>query len=168
MRQTPPQESAIASADVDAVLHSTPYRFSDWPNKEVPNFAAGVYTVWDQQDRFIYVGMSGRHIDTETPLTNRPHGLITRLSSHASGRRSGDQFCVYVGDRLVLPLLSRQEIENIASGQASFDHLIRRYIHDHFRYRFMVTPTGLRARRLEAFLKSGKSSAGLPLLNPSR
>ncbi len=34
-------------------------RFSDWPNAEVPRRAAGVYTIW-RQEEFIYVGMSGR------------------------------------------------------------------------------------------------------------
>jgi hypothetical protein len=37
-------------------------------------------------------------------------------------RRSGDQFCVYVADRLVLPTLSQDDIMAIAgkdSGEAS-------------------------------------------------
>jgi hypothetical protein len=33
-------------------------------------------------------------------------GLWTRLNSHASGRRSGDQFNVYVCDRFVVPALT--------------------------------------------------------------
>jgi hypothetical protein len=35
-------------------------------NKDVPPFAAGVYTVWHRDGRFIHVGMSGRSITSET------------------------------------------------------------------------------------------------------
>jgi hypothetical protein len=80
--------------------------FADWPDPIVPVFGAGVYTIWDKAGRFIYVGMSGRGITAETVRRNSPLGIYTRLHSHASGRRSGDQFCVYVADRLVLPTLS--------------------------------------------------------------
>jgi hypothetical protein len=83
------------------------HRFQDWPNEQVPTRAAGVYTVWDG-DRLLYVGMSGRAMtadDLEVSPCGRvvPKGLRTRLNAHASGRRSGDQFCVYVCDRFVVP-----------------------------------------------------------------
>src|SRR5262252_5668774 len=93
------------------VAHS----FADWPNPSVPSFGAGVYTIWHKDDRFIYVGMSGRGIAADTVRRNTPHGIYTRLQSHASGRRSGDQFCVYVADRLVLSTLTQQDIADIAS-----------------------------------------------------
>ena len=83
------------------------YLFADWPNPSVPAFGAGVYTIWHNDGRFIYVGMSGRGITAETIRRNTPQGIYTRLRSHASGRRSGDQFCVYVADRLVLPTLTQ-------------------------------------------------------------
>ena len=35
------------------------FRFADWPNDQVPRRAAGVYTIW-RQEEFIYAGMSGR------------------------------------------------------------------------------------------------------------
>jgi hypothetical protein len=82
------------------------YWFHNWPNEAVPQFGAGVYTIWHRDGRFIYVGMSGRNITTDTAPRNRPHGLHTRLNSHFSGRRSGDQFCVYVADYLVLGSLN--------------------------------------------------------------
>ena len=48
------------SDDLLAALESRPvYRFADWPNPEVPNWRAGVYTVWDA-DVLVYVGMAGR------------------------------------------------------------------------------------------------------------
>lgn len=67
------------------------YRFADWPNKEVPKGQPGVYLIY-QEGRWIYIGISFKN-------------LQGRLSQHASGGRSGDQFCVYVGDRLVMPKL---------------------------------------------------------------
>jgi len=85
---------------------ATAYPFSDWPNPEVPTFAAGVYTIWHRDGRFIYVGMSGRGMTADTVDRKKPQGIYTRLKSHATGRRSGDQFCVYVADRFVLPSLS--------------------------------------------------------------
>jgi hypothetical protein len=83
------------------------HRFQDWPNDQVPKRAAGVYTVWDP-DRLLYVGMSGRAMtaaDLEVSPNGRvvAKGLWTRLNAHAVGRRSGDQFCVYVCDRFVVP-----------------------------------------------------------------
>ena len=93
------------------------YRFADWPNPEIPNGRIGVYTVWGG-DELIYVGMGGRAVgpsaDTNGPASTKLTGLRSRLASHASGRRSGDQFCIYVFDRLVLPTLSLQQIQNAA------------------------------------------------------
>jgi hypothetical protein len=105
------------------------YRFSDWPNESVPTVTAGVYTIWDA-DRFIYVGMAGRGLrpeDLDSPDEPRKaKGLRDRLNSHASGRRSGDQlcvyvcdrqFCVYVCDRFVVPTLTVDQQAQIANGQ---------------------------------------------------
>src|SRR5262245_65817274 len=116
------------------VMHS----FASWPNPSVPTFGAGVYTIWHSDGRFIYVGMSGRGITAETIRRNTPQGLYTRLQSHASGRRSGDQFCVYVADRLVLPTLTQQDIAAIASGRRQMVALVRRYIHENLSYRFVL------------------------------
>src|SRR5262245_50877131 len=89
------------------------YWFRDWPNEAVPRFGAGVYTIWHADRRFIYVGMSGRNITSDSKPGRSPHGLYTRLKSHSGGRRSGDQFCVYVADRLVLGFLTPEEIEDV-------------------------------------------------------
>lgn len=40
------------------------FRFADWPSDLVPRRAAGVYTVW-RDEEFIYVGMSGRGAQRE-------------------------------------------------------------------------------------------------------
>jgi hypothetical protein len=142
------------------------YLFADWPNAAVSTFGAGVYTIWHNDGRFIYVGMSGRGITAETNRRNTPQGIYTRLQSHASGRRSGDQFCVYVADRLVLPILSLDDIAAIASGRHQMDAFVRRYIHENLCYRFVMQPDGAAAYALEAAIKGGKWEHGCPLLNP--
>jgi hypothetical protein len=143
------------------------YLFSDWPNIAVSTFGAGVYTIWHKDGRFIYVGMSGRGITTETSRRNT-QGIYTRLQSHASGRRSGDQFCVYVADRLVLPTLSHEDITAIASGRHQMDAFVRRYIHENLCYRFVMLTDGAAAFAVEAAIKDGKWEHGRPFLNPRR
>jgi hypothetical protein len=76
------------------------FRFADWPDDRVPRRAAGVYTVW-RAGEFLYAGMSGRGAQREDFIADsggrvKAKGLWTRLNSHASGRRSGDQFNLYV------------------------------------------------------------------------
>src|SRR5262249_30266679 len=131
------------------------------------SFGAGVYTVWDDGSTLVYVGMSGRTINTDTQPRTKPYGLYTRLASHAAGRRSGDQFCVYVADRLVLPTLTPEQIRLIGTGGLQFDGLVRSYIHDHLGYRLAIVSTGVQARLLEDQIKRGVLSAGAPLLNPA-
>lgn len=154
------------------ILHDlssgTLHSFSDWPNAAVPTFGAGVYTIWHKDGRFIYVGMSGRGITAETSPRNTPHGIHTRLRSHASGRRSGDQFCVYVADRLVLPALSQDDIANISSGQHSMDAFVRRYIHESLLYRFIILSDGKTAYAVETKIRRGDWAFGCPLLNFGR
>ena len=100
------------------------HRFSDWPSRRYRRYAAGVYTIWDQ-DRFIYVGMAGRGLaaeDIDAPDEPvKAKGLLNRLNSHATGRRSGDQFCVYVCDRFIVPHLSGEQQGEVADGQLSLD-----------------------------------------------
>ena len=144
------------------------YPFADWPNVAVSTFGAGVYTIWHNDGRFIYVGMSGRGITAETNRRNTPQGIYTRLQSHASGRRSGDQFCVYVADRLVLQTLSHDDVAAIASGRHQMDAFVRRYIHENLAYRFVMLPDGAAAYAVEAAIKNGEWEHGRPFLNPGR
>src|SRR5262249_3610269 len=151
---------------VTELSRGTAYSFADWPNHSVLGFGAGVYTIWHNDGRFIYVGMSGRGMTVETIRRNTPQGIYTRLRSHASGRRSGDQFCVYVADRLILPSLSQQDITAIASGRHQMDAFVRRYIHENLSYRFVMVPDGAAAYTVEAAIKNGQWEHGRPLLNP--
>ena len=81
------------------IVFSKRYPFADWPNREIPLVAAGVYAIW-HNDTLIYCGMSGRKISKAQTAGKTRYGLTTRLASHASGRLSGDQFCVYVANRI--------------------------------------------------------------------
>lgn len=141
------------------------YRFADWPNDEVPRVAAGVYTVWTDDGRLLYVGMSGRG-EVGDGSDGKRRGLWTRLNSHASGRRSGDQFCVYISDRLVTPHLTRSQREQLAVGTLSLDGLAKAWIREHLSYRFIVVPDSATAYEVERQVQRGALSAGPPLLNP--
>jgi hypothetical protein len=157
---------SLSDQHVTDLSRGVAHSFASWPNPSVPTFGAGVYTIWHSDGRFIYVGMSGRGITVETIRRNTPQGLYTRLQSHASGRRSGDQFCVYVADRLVLPTLSQEDIAAIASGRHRMDAFVRRYIHENLSYRFVVLSDGVAAYAVEAAIKNGEWEHGRPLLNP--
>jgi hypothetical protein len=147
---------SLSDQHVTELSRCEAYSFADWPNPSVPAFGAGVYTIWHKDGRFIYVGMSGRGITAETIRRNTPQGLYTRLQSHASGRRSGDQFCVYVADRLVLPNLTQTEVADIGSGRHQMDAFVRRYIHENLSYRFVMLPDGAAAYTVEAAIKNGE------------
>lgn len=145
------------------------YDFNDW--FVVPKICAGVYTVWNDR-QLIYVGMSGRAlsaaaIQEHRTANGKTKGLATRLKAHGSGRRSGDQFCVYVGDRLVLPTLSSGQIQEIAKGNLSFDSLIKYYIQNNLTFRYIETADDKIAYRLENAIKGGALKAGKPFLNPA-
>ena len=139
--------------------------FRDWPHASVPSFGAGIYTIWDNDGRFIYVAMSGRGTTRGTAVRKQSHGLVTRLRRHARGKRSGDQFCVYVADRFVLSALSAEEIAGIASGRHSLDVYIRQYIHKYLGYRYSLCGDGVEASVIERQIRRGGWRSGKPLLN---
>ena len=117
------------------------------------------------------IGMAGRGLaaeDLDAPdEPAKAKGLWTRLNSHASGRRSGDQFCSYICDRFVVPHLSLQEQAQVADGELALDALTRKLIHDRYEYRFVTTPDGATAFALEREVERGALSAGKPFLNPA-
>ena len=125
-----------------------PVPFSAWPDARVPSAAAGVYTVW-RGDQFIYAGMAGRGLDEAGIRVHTQNGarkgLADRLNSHASGRRSGDQFCVYICDRLVLPTLMLDDIQLIGRGELSLEAKVREFVRRELQFRFVVTRDGVEA-----------------------
>jgi hypothetical protein len=167
-----PIEDTRVEQDLHQLEHGPVFRFADWPNPEVPNWRAGVYTIW-RGNEFVYVGMAGRSLLAgahETPEAvasrGKRKGLLDRLNSHAGGRRSGDQFCVYVFDRLVLVTLTPSQIQGAADGTLSCDELVRAFIREHLTYRFVVLTDAAEARGLEAQIRAHGLSGRRPLLNP--
>ena len=140
-------------AVLEALESGTAYWFSDWPNLAVPR-ASGVYTIWEG-NTLVYVGLA---------RTNG--GLASRLRSHASGQRSGDQFSIYVADRFVLPMLTRPEIREIAAGRLSFDSRVRDHIHERLSYRYAVIADIADCYAVESQIRGGVLASGPPLLNP--
>lgn len=51
------------------------FPFADWPNPDVPAFAAGVYAIWKDKE-LIYCGMSGREIDSKGKTAPKKYGLV--------------------------------------------------------------------------------------------
>ena len=138
--------------------------FGDWPCGDVPKYGAGVYTIWDREGSFIYVGMSGRGVlegDDQQRTSKGPWG---RLNSHAGGRRSGDQFCVYVCDRILLPRILNR-IPEIAEGLISLDTLNRDYIREELGFRWLTLNSGDAAFALERSIQRNEFDLGFPALN---
>lgn len=159
------------------------YHFKDWGSTEVLP-SPGIYTVWERSEgrdeRFVYVGIAGRGVlgpnatdvldtkDVDQPIQKRKKGLLGRLNAHASGRRSGDQFCVYVCDYFVVPKLDKNQQTKIAAGELFLDDLTYEYIRANFTYRFIYLPDGKTAEALERRLRRSDlfPELGKPFLNP--
>lgn len=151
---------ALVLALEDGPLH----RFTEWPATHLEIGPSGVYTIW-ADNLFVYVGMSYAHRNDADKV--KAKGVFGRLASHASGRRSGDQFCVYVCDRFVIPRLTPADKTALADGERLLDARTRAYIHDEFGYRVIVTESGNVARELESRIRrEGLPRSGRPLINP--
>ena len=161
------QQEIHMEEHITARIFSKRYRFADWPNPRVPMIAAGVYAIW-QGDRLIYCGMSGRSIEKQGTKARKKYGLVTRLNSHASGRLSGDQFCVYVANRIIIPNLQVSLLPKFESGDLTLDKLTKDYIRQNFEYQFSVVSTSEEAYELERLGRSGKTFGLKPFLNPGR
>ena len=137
----------------------TPISFSDDPRKHIPKNGSIIYSVWDVNEQFIYIGISGlqKSLEKRNPLS--------RMISHASGVRSGDQFCVYIHDFFVIPNLMKEKDYKPERGY--LDKLTKTYIHANLSYRFIGfegDDSDMIVRRLENQIKSGV--LGLtPILN---
>ena len=78
----------------------------------------------------------GREFEKAVASTKVKFGLVTRLASHASGRLSGDQFCVYVANRLVIPSLKPEQLARFVSGEVNLDSLTKTFINERLEYQF--------------------------------
>jgi hypothetical protein len=160
-------QEMLATA-VRELQDATALRFADWPDVRVPRRAAGVYTIW-RQENLLYAGMSGRGARVEdftVGSDGKAAGLWSRLNSHASGRRSGDKFNVYICDRFIVPTLTRDQQQAIAAGQLFLDRVTRDFIRENLAYRYLVCRDGTEALEIERLVLAGQLPAGRPYLNP--
>lgn len=86
-------------------------------------------------------------------------GLLSRLSAHASGQRSGNRFCIYVCDRLVLQGLTPRELDEVAAGRLSLDGRTRDLIREELGFRFVSVPDSRAALDLEKAVEEGALGA---------
>lgn len=96
--------------------------------------------------------MRGTHSPS---ATEEGAGLLSRLTSHASGQRSGNRFCIYVCDRLVLKGLTRAEIAEVAAGRLSLDKRTREMIRAKLGFRSVRLPDARTALDVEKAIKRG-------------
>ena len=159
--------SFLTSRDIEMNSNkfSPRFPFAEWPNAAIPAVAAGVYAIWKDSE-LIYCGMSGREIDTKAKTSPKKYGLITRLNSHASGRLSGDQFCVYVANRFVIPSLKTEELHLFESGRLTLDTRTKTFVHDHLEYTYALVETSAEAYELERAARRGDVFGTQPYLNP--
>jgi hypothetical protein len=148
-----------------ATSFSPRYGYHQWGQvlPTIPTVAAGVYAAWER-DRLIYVGMSGRQLEHNVHKTR--YGLVTRLESHWSGRLSGDQFCVYVANRLVIPDLLVDQLSAFRDGRVTLDVLTRTYIRERVDFQHVVVASSAEAHELEMRGRSGALFGCVPQLNP--
>lgn len=144
---------------------SSRHRFEHWPNIGIPHVAAGVYAIWDQ-DKLIYCGMAGREFDKSVSAGRIKVGLVNRLGAHANGRLSGNQFCVYVANRFVIPSLQPEQLPLFASGALNLDKLTKKYIHNRLEYQFAIAESAADAFRIERDCRNGTTFGAKPVLNP--
>jgi hypothetical protein len=147
------------------IQFSKRFAFRNWPNKEIPLVAAGVYVVWDNNN-LIYCGMSGREYEKALADKRKKYGLVIRLNSHASGRLSGDQFCVYIANRFVIPSLTSDDLSRFASGEYKLDTMTKTYIHQNLEYQYAVVQSSSDAYTLERKIRQGSEFNIKPILNP--
>ena len=146
------------------------HRFADWPNLNIPDVCAGGYSIYDNEERFIYVGMAGAALDASKiamkEAAGKSSGLFDRLNSHAGGQRTGDRFNIYIGDLYVLETLTADQIRQIATPatELTFETLIKRFIRENLMYRYLVCPNTT-VRGLEKHIQYNGLSGELPTIN---
>ena len=138
--------------DLSALFDSStnPISFSEDPRRYVPDRGSIIYSVWDKEEKFIYIGISGlqKSLEKRSPLS--------RIVSHSSGRRSGNQFCIYIHDFYVIPKLIGKGEYN--PSIAFLDKLTKDFIQNNLSYRFVSFETDNSdeiVRSLENKIKSG-------------
>lgn len=126
----------------------------------IPEYGSIIYTVFLDRNEFIYVGiggLSGKSVKERNPRS--------RIIQHAQGRRSGDQFCIYIQDFYVIPSIIQKAYE---PKKGYLDTLTKEFIQKRLSYRYIVVQSDDSdkvVRKLERELQSNKHGRGFPKLN---
>ena len=130
---------------------------------DIPSWGSIIYTVFLDQSEYIYVGIGG--LAGKTAKDRNPR---SRILQHSQGRRSGDQFCIYVQDFYVIPELIGSKY---TPKKGYLDQLTKDFIQSRLSYRYLVVQTedsDQVVRRLERELQRDQHGHGVPLLNGTR
>jgi hypothetical protein len=88
-----------------------------------------------------------------------------RIIQHSQGRRSGDQFCIYIQDFFVIPQLIGKDY---TPKKGYLDQLTKEFIQSRLTYRYLVVQTedsDVEVRRMERELQRDMHGHGNPRLN---
>ena len=149
--------------DLEEILNSDSpsHSFSGNLKEIVPKTGSIIYTIWSLSEDFLYVGIAGLQKDKSR------RSPFSRMKSHASGVRSGDQFCIYVQDYYVIPELVASGHYEPAKGY--LDRLTKEFIHNNLRFRFKhftSDDSDKVVRHLEVEIQSGVFGHPKPAINP--
>ena len=135
---------------------TAPISFSEDHSSHIPEYGSMIYTVWNTDSQFVYVGISG------LGGKKNPRG---RIAQHRSGRRSGDQFCTYIQDYYVLPELLKSG--SYKPKKKSLDDMTRDYIRTKLFYRFVIIKDISRVEiiSIEDEIREGVFGFPAPVLN---
>ena len=137
-------------------LKEPPVSFRDDHTEYIPEYGSIIYTVWDSDEKFIYVGFGG---------VGKKKDPRSRINQHRNGGRSGDQFCVYIQDYFIIPDLLKKNHPKIQKG--SLDKMTKDYIQKHLSYRFVTIKNIKRTEliNVEEKIKRGVFGFSPPVLN---
>jgi len=144
---------------------SKKFKFKNWPKKNFPAVAAGIYVIWDQQT-LLYASTAGKDLDKAQRAGKTKFGLITRLNSHASGRAAGDHFCSILANRIVIPSLTNGQLNKFRDGSVTINQMTKKYIRANLEYQYLVVDNFQDALDLESHCKRGAIFEEKPLFNP--
>ena len=132
-------------------LNKHPVSFLDDHTEHISWYGSMIYTVWDSDDRFIYVGVGG---------VGKRKDPRSRINQHRNGGRSGDQFCVYIQDYFIIPDLLKKNHPKIQKG--SLDKMTKDYIQKHLSYRFVTIKNIKRTELINVEEKIKRGVFGFP------
>ena len=130
---------------------------------DIPSWGSIIYTVFLDSTEYIYVGIGG--LAGKTAQDRNPR---SRIMQHSQGRRSGDQFCIYIQDFYVIPELIGSKY---TPKKGFLDLLTKQFIQSRLTYRYLVVQTEYSdqvVRQLERELQRDQYGYGVPLLNGTR